>query len=870
MKETFDITGMTCAACSARVGKAACAVPGVDEANVNLLKNSMELSYDGSPATVAAVIDAIEQAGYGATPHAARSATATKSDAAPADIATLAIEEKRRQLIISAVFAIPLFYVAMGPMFGWPQLPGLTGMEGMMAAGLTQLLLCIPILFVNRHYFVGGFRSLWHRAPNMDSLIAIGSGASAAFSIVSLYQMATAFGHMDMEAAHAAAHNLYFDSAGMILTLITLGKYFEARAKGRTTDAIEQLMDLAPKTATVIRDNTEQVIPTEDVQVGDLVVVRAGESIPVDGIVTKGSALVDESAITGEPVPVEKTVGSKATGATVSTRGWFVLEARAVGEDTALARIIRLVDEATSSKAPIERQADLIAGVFVPIVLAIAAVVLIAWLLITRDFGTAFTHAISVLVISCPCALGLATPTAIMVGTGRGAANGILIKDAESLETACGLSTVILDKTGTVTEGSPSVTDIELAPGATTVDVLFSAAALEQKSEHPLALALCSYVDEMAPGIATDVEVEDFEQIEGGGLVGAVDGHVTLVGNARLMEMGDVDVSPLAARAEEFSAQAKTALYVAADGRLQGLVAVADPIKATSASAIARLRSLGIRTVMLTGDQRATAEAVAAQVGVDQVISGVLPDEKEHEVRKLQLAGERVAMVGDGINDAPALARADVGMAIGAGTDVAISSADIVLMRSDLRDVATAIELSRATMRNIRQNLFWALFYNAICIPVAAGVLSPWGITLNPMIGAAAMGFSSVFVVTNALRLRSWKPTEDAQTSEVAQEATGAAPTAASTDTHTVSGNTAPLEAPETKEEDMRNVELKVEGMMCEHCVAHVTEALTKAGGHDVVVSLDEGTARFQAGLLLSDEKAIKAVEDAGYHASVA
>ena len=503
-------------------------------------------------------------------------------------------------------------------------------------------------------------------------------------------------------------------------------------------------------------------------------------------------------------------------------------------------------------------------------VILIAAVVLIAWLLITRDFGTAFTHAISVLVISCPCALGLATPTAIMVGTGRGAANGILIKDAESLETACGLSTVILDKTGTVTEGSPSVTDIELAPGATTVDVLFSAAALEQKSEHPLALALCSYVDEMAPGIATDVEVEDFEQIEGGGLVGAVDGHVTLVGNARLMEMGDVDVSPLAARAEEFSAQAKTALYVAADGRLQGLVAVADPIKATSASAIARLRSLGIRTVMLTGDQRATAEAVAAQVGVDQVISGVLPDEKEHEVRKLQLAGERVAMVGDGINDAPALARADVGMAIGAGTDVAISSADIVLMRSDLRDVATAIELSRATMRNIRQNLFWALFYNAICIPVAAGVLSPWGITLNPMIGAAAMGFSSVFVVTNALRLRSWKPTEDAQTSEVAQEATGAAPTAASTDTHTVSGNTAPLEAPETKEEDMRNVELKVEGMMCEHCVAHVTEALTKAGGHDVVVSLDEGTARFQAGLLLSDEKAIKAVEDAGYHASVA
>ena len=764
-KETFDITGMTCAACSARVGKAAGACAGVTEANVNLLKNSMELVYDGSPKTVDAVVKAIEQAGYGAIPRSQRAAatatsgtSATKSAAPVTDIATQAIEEKRRQLITSAIFSVPLFYVAMGPMFGWPELPGLAGMEGMMASALTQLLLCIPILFVNRHYFVGGFRSLWHRAPNMDSLIAIGSAASFVFSVINMYAMAAAFGRMDMEAAHAAMHGLYFDSAGMILTLITLGKFFEARAKGRTTDAITKLMDLAPKTATVVRDGEEVTVSTEDVQVGDRVVVRAGESVPVDGVVVEGSALVDESAITGEPVPVEKAVGSPVTGATVSTRGWFAMEARAVGDDTALAQIIRLVDEATSSKAPIERQADRIAGIFVPVVLAIAAVTLVGWLVLAHDVAAALTHAISVLVISCPCALGLATPTAIMVGTGRGAANGILIKDAESLETACSLTTVVLDKTGTVTEGAPRVTDVILADGVTEVELLYSATALERKSEHPLASAICAYADEVAPRIDQDVEIEDFEQIPGGGLVAAVDGLVTLVGNARLMEEGEVDVSALVARADELAAQAKTPLYVSSDGRALGLIAVADPIKPTSAEAIKRLHAAGVRTVMLTGDQEATAAAVARQVGVDEVIAGVLPDQKEQKVRELQEAGEKVAMVGDGINDAPALARADVGIAIGAGTDVAISSADVVLMRSDLSDVPTAIELSRATMRNIRQNLFWALFYNAICIPVAMGALSPWGITLNPMIGAAAMGFSSVFVVTNALRLRTWKP----------------------------------------------------------------------------------------------------------------
>ncbi len=853
-KETFDITGMTCAACSARVGKAAGECAGVTEANVNLLKNSMELTYDGSPKTIDAVIAAIERAGYGASLRSRSAKAGSAAAPAPNSVIDQAIEEKRRQLVVSAIFSIPLFYIAMGPMFGWPELPGLAGMEGMMANALTQLLLCIPILFVNRHYFITGFRTLTHASPNMDSLIAIGSAASATFSVVNLYKMALALGQMDMELAHAAMHNLYFDSAGMILTLITLGKFFEARAKGRTTDAITKLMDLAPKTATVLRDGSEQVISTDEVVLGDRVVVRAGESLPVDGVVVEGSALVDESAITGEPVPVEKSVGSQVTGATVSTRGWFVMEARAVGEDTTLARIIRLVDEATSSKAPIERQADRIAGVFVPVVLAIAAVTLVGWLALSGDFATALTHAISVLVISCPCALGLATPTAIMVGTGRGAANGILIKDAESLETACSLTTVVLDKTGTVTEGSPRVTDVICAQGKEEVDLLFAVTALERKSEHPLAQAICAYADEVAPRIDQDVSIEDFEQIPGGGLVAAVDGRVTLVGNARLMEEGEVDISTFEGRANELALQAKTPLYVSSDGALLGLVAVADPIKATSADAIARLRQMGVRTVMLTGDQERTAAAVGRQVGVDEVIAGVLPDEKEQKVRALQQAGEKVAMVGDGINDAPALARADVGIAIGAGTDVAISSADVVLMRSDLSDVPTAIELSRATMTNIKQNLFWALFYNAICIPVAMGALSPWGITLNPMIGAAAMGFSSVFVVSNALRLRTWKPSGKAVSA-------------------------APLEPVETtvkevaedsKEEDMRTVNLNVEGMMCEHCVAHVKEALEKAGGHNVAVSLDEGTATMEVGLITKDEKLVKAVEDAGYKASVA
>ena len=865
LRETFDIQGMTCAACSARVQKAAGGVPGVTEASVNLLKNSMELDFDGTDATAAAVVAAIEGAGYGALRRsAAGRGCAGASAPAPGELARKAADEKFRQLVVSLAFSVPLFYVAMGPMLGWPEVPGLDGMENMMAAALTQLLLCVPILLVNRHYFVTGFKTLWHRAPNMDTLIALGSAASFAYSVVSLYRMAWAFGAMDMTAAHEAMHGIYLDSAGMILALIDLGKYFEARAKGKTCDAIAALMDLAPKTATVVRDGVEASVPTEDVRAGERVIVRAGESVPVDGVVLEGSASIDESAITGEPVPVEKGVGDRVTAATVSGRGWIAVEATAVGEDTTLAGIIRLVDEATSSKAPIERMADKIAGVFVPVVMAIAAVAFVAWMAISGDFATALNHAISILVISCPCALGLATPTAIMVGTGRGAANGVLIKSAEALETACSVDYVVLDKTGTVTAGRPRVTDVELAAGVSQAELVRVAAALERKSEHPLAEAVCAYADESHPGVDADACVKGFEQVAGGGLAGAVDGRRVLAGNVRLMEKNGVCLGAFAQRADALAAEAKTPLFFAVGGRVLGLVAVADPVKPTSAEAVSRLRALGAKTLLLTGDARLTAEAVARKVGVDEVVAGVLPSQKELRVRELQRAGHRVAMVGDGINDAPALARADVGIAIGAGTDVAIGSADVVLMRSDPADVALAMELSRATMRNIRQNLFWALFYNSICIPVAAGVLVPWGITLNPMIGAAAMGFSSVFVVGNALRLRTWKPSE--------RNGRGATPAAAPAVTVTETGAEAGTEAA-TQPEGRTTMEkkLNVEGMMCQHCVAHVKGALEGVEGvGEVTVDLDAGTATAACAEGVTDEALVAAVKGAGYEASVA
>lgn len=854
-KETFDITGMTCAACEAHVQRAASGVKGVSQAQVNLLKNSLELVYDGKPKTLDAVVAAIDKAGYGAAPRS-RANTSEKAAAFvdPKIAADKAIAAKQKQLIWSLVFGVPLFYIAMGPMIGWSEVPGLAGMEGMMASAVTQLLLATFVLFVSRSYFQMGFKTLFHLSPNMDSLIAVGSAASYLYSLVGVYQMAEALGVMDMGAAHyAMMHSLYFDSAGTILVLITLGKYFEARAKGKTTSALSALMDLAPKTATVIRDGEEQKISSDDVREGDILVVRTGESVPVDGVLTEGTASVDESAITGEPVPAEKAAGDKVTGATVVQAGWFQMRATAVGADTTLSHIIKLVDEATNSKAPIERTADRIAGVFVPIVMAIAAATFILWLafLAPGDFAVAFNHAVSVLVISCPCALGLATPTAIMVGTERGAKVGILIKSAESLECAGDLDTVVLDKTGTITEGKPRVTSFMPAASADEGRVLSLAAALESRSEHPLAQAVVSYAEDKKA--AADADVSDFAQIPGGGLAGTVSGVKLLIGNARLMKERGVDVSELEPAADAAAAKAETPLFIAADGKLSALAAIADVVRPTSASAIARLHQMGIHAIMLTGDQPKTASVIASEVGVDEVVAGVLPDQKEKKVHDLQRQGHKVAMVGDGINDAPALARADVGIAIGAGTDVAIGSADIVLMHSDPADIATAIELSRATMRDIRQNLFWALFYNAICIPVAIGVLTPWGITLNPMVGAAAMGFSSVFVVSNALRLFAWKPSK-AKADASAKETK-------------VSVSEGTDENPSGEEgKDMAAKTLSIDGMMCEHCVQHVTEALEGVRGvKNVHVSLENKNATLDAGLLVSDDKLKKAVADAGY-----
>ena len=781
-KLRFAVTGMTCAACSARVEKATAGVSGVSGVAVNLLKNSMEvqLGAEADPvATSAAIVSAVEKAGYGAFPagegaaagSGAASAAASAGAANPAAAAQAERKSVLQRLIISLVFTVPLFYISMGDMFGWPLPSVLTGMENMMVHGLVLFMLLVPVIFVNFKFFRVGMKSLLHGSPNMDSLIALGSGAATLYGMYALLCMAFYVGHGDLETTHRYAMNLYFESAGMILTLITLGKFLEARAKGKTTDSLSQLMDLAPKMATRLENGVEQKVPAKDVRVGDVLVVRTGEAVPVDGVVLEGEGSVDESVITGEPLPVSKREGAAVTGATVNTAGWFTMRAERVGADTVLAGIVQLVDEATSSKAPIEKMADKISGVFVPVVMGIALVAFVVWMLVGAEFATALSYAISVLVISCPCALGLATPTAIMVGTGRGAASGILVKSAEALESAQAVRTVVLDKTGTITKGAPQVTDVLPQPGVAERELLSLVHALEKPSEHPLARAMVAYVEaELAAGEGAAGEgaagegsgdetrslpaASDFAQAPGQGVSGTVDGHLCVAGNARMMEANGIPVDEAAA--QQLADAGKTVTYFARGGKLVGAVAVADVPKPTSAAAIAKLRSMGIRTVMLTGDAERTAKAIQAQVGTDEVIAGVLPAEKERIVRKLS-AKAPVAMVGDGINDAPALARADVGIAIGAGTDIALSSADIVLMHSDLADVPAALSLSRATMRNIKQNLFWALFYNAICIPVAAGVFAWAGFSLNPMIAAAAMSFSSVCVVTNALRLRRWR-----------------------------------------------------------------------------------------------------------------
>lgn len=941
-KQTFDVSGMTCAACSARVEKTTSGVAGVEHAVVNLLKNSMEVEYDGNPATLAAISAAVEKAGYGAAPRIeAAAAAGAPSGAAPSaareNAAAKEAAHVRMRLIVSFVFTIPLFYLSMGHMFGWP-IPGIfLGHENMLTFAFTQFLLLLPVVFVNFKFFRVGFKTLFHGSPNMDSLIALGSTASTVYGIVAIYRIGWGMGHGDVDFAHMAAMDLYFESAAMILTLITLGKYFEARAKGKTTDAIAQLMDLSPKTA--IRrnvDGAEEEVPVEQVRPGDILIVRAGAGVPVDGVVVEGAGTVDESVITGESVPVEKGVGAAVTGATVNRTGWFAMRAERVGADTVLAGIVRMVDEATSSKAPIEKLADKISGVFVPVVIAIALITFIIWMFVGAGVATALSHAISVLVISCPCALGLATPTAIMVGTGRGAANGILVKSAEALQTAHGVKTVVLDKTGTITKGAPEVCEVLVAEGdftgapitangfggthkassaraeqssglfvrvrtaerlgaaeaiqtsqvdAQTLAFLSLAYSLEKRSEHPLAQAIVAYAE--AHG-AMAQEVERFEQIPGGGLRGVVAGRTCLAGNARLMEEGCIDIAGAEGGARRLADEGKTVLYFALDGALAGLIALADEPKPRSAAALAELSRMGIRTVMLTGDNERTAHAVQKRVGTDDVIAGVLPQGKEEVIRDLQKQGT-VAMVGDGVNDAPALARADVGIAIGAGTDIAIDSADIVLMKSDLADVPAAISLSRATMRNIKQNLFWALIYNVICIPVAAGALSFAGVTLNPMIAAAAMSCSSVCVVSNALRLRGWRPASlvgemtSALEPEAAPDTAPGVALASEAGALTMDGPSAedgdgsPVSAGHSEEvqtvkpkEIIMEKKLSVEGMMCQHCVAHVKKALEGVEGvEEAVVDLDSNSATAKLSADVADQVLVDAIVDAGYEAKV-
>ena len=873
-KETYDITGMSCAACSARIEKGISGMEGMQQCSVNLLKNSMTVSYDEAKLDSGEIVHQVEDIGYGASLHQTQGSKTTGASGrgknGATDAAAAAAKQMKQRLIVSLVFTIPLFYISMGHMAGWPLPPWLLGARNHMIFAFTQFLLVLPVLIAGGHYFKNGLKNLWHRSPNMDSLIALGSGAAFVYGIYAIYKIAWGFSIEDMDMVETFGMNLYFESSAMILTLITLGKFMEARAKSKTSEAITKLMDLAPKTAKVLRNGQEEEISVDDVQNGDILVVRDGDTVPVDGKITEGFASVDESAITGESLPVDKQTGDPVTGGTINRTGYFQMEATAVGEHTTLSKIIQLVDDATSSKAPIAKLADKVSGVFVPVVITIALLAAILWLLAGQSFEFALSVAISVLVISCPCALGLATPTAIMVGTGRGAANGILIKSAEALEITHSIDTVVLDKTGTVTQGKPVVTDVIAleADGKTAgentqayTELLQLAFSLEKMSSHPLAEAIVKKAEACS---ATFQEVSDYEMIPGQGIAGTIDKARCLAGNRKLMETNRIDISVAAGLQEKLADEGKTPLYFAQGGKFLGVIAAADVVKPTSREAIARLQEMGMDVIMLTGDNARTAEAIKKQVGIKTVIADVLPQDKEEKVRRLQEQGHKVAMVGDGINDAPALARADVGIAIGAGTDAAIESADIVLMKSDLMDAASAVSLSRAVMRNIKQNLFWAFFYNAIGIPVAAGVLYPaFHILLNPMIGAAAMSFSSVSVVSNALRLRFFTPkwkhesgTADLQTTGnggMMEQSTAAAEIA-----DRIAQND------ESKGETTMKKTIKIEGMMCQHCVKAATKALEGvAGVTAVTVSLEDKQAVVEG--TATDEALTAAIVDAGY-----
>ena len=849
--EQYTVTGMSCAACSARVEKAVKAVPGVTSCSVSLLTNSM--GVEGT-ASASAIVKAVQEAGYGASPKAAAAETPSAELDALADHETPRL---KKRLIASLVFLAVLMYFSMGHMmWGWPLPHWFDGNH--VAMGLVQLLLAGIVMVINQKFFISGFKGLLHRAPNMDTLVALGSSASFLWSTYALFAMTRA--QVDGNDALVMHYmmELYFESAAMILTLITVGKMLEARSKGKTTDALKSLMKLAPQTATLLREGAEVTVPIAQVKKGDLFVVRPGENIPVDGLVLEGSSAVNESALTGESIPVDKAAGDKVSAATTNQSGFLKCEATRVGEDTTLAQIIRMVSDAAATKAPIAKIADTVSGFFVPAVISISVLTTLVWLLLGREFGYALARGISVLVISCPCALGLATPVAIMVGNGLGARNGILFKTAASLEAAGRTQIVALDKTGTITSGEPRVTDILPAEGVSESELLTLAASLEQKSEHPLAKAVLAYAE--TETIACP-DVTDFAALPGNGLSARLDGMEIYGGNAEFIATKASVPAELQAEAARLAAEGKTPLFFGGAGRLMGVIAVADTLKEDSPRAIRELQNMGIRVVMLTGDNQRTADAIGRQAGADEVIAGVLPDGKEAVIRRLQESG-KVAMVGDGINDAPALTRADTGIAIGAGTDVAIDAADVVLMNSRLSDVPAAIRLSRATLRNIHENLFWAFIYNIIGIPLAAGVFIPFGLTLNPMFGAAAMSLSSFCVVSNALRLNLFdlhSTKHDRKPKSAALPAAPVQPAAAENTAESVS-------APVVKEDNAMKKTLHVEGMMCCHCEARVKKALEALPAVDeAVVSHEAGTAIVTLNAEVSDADLKKAVEDQDY-----
>lgn len=855
--ETYQVTGMSCSACSSRVEKAVSKLEGIEKASVNLLTNSMQVDYDETILTGQAIIDAVVDAGYGASLAGGQAGTKGASpQVSPANTAEQEVRQMKRRLLWSIVFLIPTVYIAMHHMLaahlGIPVPSAISavfdGPENAISFAFAQFLLILPIMYLNRKYYINGFSNLLRGAPNMDSLVGMGSMASAAFGAFAIFRMGWGMGHGDWALVQTYSANLYFESAGMIVTLITVGKYLETRAKGKTSAAIEKLMKLAPKEATVLRGGVETVILVEDLAVGDEIVVRPGERIPADGIVSQGTTSIDESAITGESIPVEKQVGDKVTSATINTSGYIHVTAQRVGDDTTISQIIRLVDEASASKAPIAKIADAVAGIFVPAVITLAVAATALWYFaMGADLEFAFSIGISILVISCPCALGLATPVAIMVGTGKGAENGILIKSGEALERAHAVDTVVMDKTGTITEGKPRVTDVQALTCSET-ELLALAAGMEQGSEHPLAEAIVAYGKER--GIAPKA-VSDFRAVFGKGVIASADRKTYYAGNAALMAEQGIAIGSYTDRLDALADQGKTPLIFADSSGVIGIIAVADVEKATSAEAISRFAAMGIDVVMLTGDNARTAEAIRKRLGIPKVIAGVLPQDKERHIAELQAQGRTVAMIGDGVNDAPALAKADVGIAIGAGTDVAIESADAVLMRSDLLDAVSAVRLSKAVIKNIKENLFWAFFYNVIAIPLAAGLFYPaYGLKLNPMIGAAAMSLSSVCVVMNALRLRFFKPNHS---------------------TGTVSRET-PRETPNTPISEQKEGEpamkttLHIEGMMCQHCQKHVHDALAAMDGvTDVTVDLEGKTADVTATKDITTDEFAKVITDAGY-----